>query len=173
MRYDPLKVHQSILGQTFINALTDRTKPLLRLGKENLTKHELVMRFGTGNFLAARRLAMLMDKMKMKSVMEFFDVSPTHLAELHGVGITMLYVLICIGKERKVDIKKWYASDKTFTTMKHRARKEESDAAAAEKSQAAERTRERRRQVTRAGTRHLQRHGYTATGSPAQQAAAS
>lgn len=124
-RYDPLIDHQKILGSTFVNALNDKDHALLRDGKNAYTKHQLVMQFGTGNFLAARRLAVQMQAMKMKSIMEFFSIPPQHLGEIHGFGTTMIYVLICIGKAKGVDIKQWYKEGVSFATIKHKAMADE------------------------------------------------
>lgn len=132
--YDPLIDHQKILGSTFVNALSGSDSSILTDGRRHYSKHHLVREFGTGNFLAARRLALLMKEWKLKSIMDFFKMPPRSLGEQKGVGTTMLYVLICIGRAKGVDIQAWYKQETTFDTLKTQVRKDHQQEAADKKS---------------------------------------
>lgn len=129
-KYDALIDHQRILGAHFVGQLTDTTEnPVLRVGKRGISKHVLVREYGTGNFQAARNLFKAMAALELTSVMDFFKMPPAHVADIKNIGTTGLYVLICIGRARGVDIKAWFNEDVTFDTLKMRAR------AAAEESE--------------------------------------
>lgn len=130
LRYDPLIDHQKILGATFVNHLNGSEHAVITDGKRFISKHRLVMDYGTGNFLAARNIFKMMKKLRLTSITEFFDYRPEEIADMKTIGVTGLYVLICIGRARGVDIAQWYAKGKekddltTFTTLKLHARKE-------------------------------------------------
>lgn len=164
--YDPLLDHAAIFGQTLVNHLTDRSDhPVLVDGRHRYSRHDLVMRFKTGNIHAARNLQRVMDRLKFKTIRELFQIPGALLAEERGFGPTTLYVLVAIGEEYNVNITKWWNYGVTLDTLKNRIKKR--DVTAAEETRAATSTRQgkQRRILKSAATRTLKRSGARTNGS--------
>lgn len=151
--YDPLLDHQKILGATLVNRLTDRDKGAVLVdGRARYSRHDLVMRFHTGNVHAARNLQKLMKRLKLNSIKEIFQLPGEVISKEHGFGPTTMFVLIAIGKVHGVDIDKWWTYGVTVDGLKARVQKDE----LAEKKEVRKRAAHTRHKTLRtAGTRIL------------------
>lgn len=125
-RYDPLLDHKHILGSSFVTALNG--KVIFKDGKHTYSKHQLVRAFQTGNYRAAGLLMHAMKTCGYTKVEQLFDVPPEDLAGIKNVGVTTLFVLICIGEARGIDVEKWWGGKISFVGMKIRERRREQDA---------------------------------------------
>lgn len=72
--FDPLVEYQRILGQTFVERLTDRIHPLIKVGSTKYTIHSFTRKFGVANLAAARRLQNKANELRI-NVLEFYQLA--------------------------------------------------------------------------------------------------
>lgn len=114
--------HQKFLGKSFINR---QNEVVLRIGRKEWTRTELVQRIGVGNIAAAGKLSTVLRKAKCGSVEQLYAIDPRELALIRGLGETTVWVAMAILHTEGFDAGWWYAQalgaqqrTVTFRTMK-------------------------------------------------------
>lgn len=116
------KIDPHIFGASFVQRLLD--EPVLKLGEHRYSRHDLVNVLGTGNFTAAARLGRVLKRLGITSPAQLNKLPPADLAAVVGIGVTSLYVAMCLLDAEGYSIDRWYGWNEddgvTFTTLKQR-----------------------------------------------------
>lgn len=120
-------INQSIvigtLGKTFADYLDEL---IIDLGpKLQYSRRDMVENLGCANFIAAVKLTKVLKKLQVQSPAELHRISPMDLARMKGIGMTCLFVAMCILDTHSYDVPKWWGwkgqNDVRFSTLKHRS----------------------------------------------------
>jgi hypothetical protein len=141
---------QELLGKTFVDR---QNEVVLKIGKDEWSRQELVEVLKCGNFAAAARLTKTLQDDRVNSVVDACrHLSLQDLLEREGVGETTAYVFMCavdaVGKDPVRWCEKNHTSKqplRTLATEKRRARAVEA-AAPSKEQQAAPSNGSRRKQ---------------------------
>lgn len=117
---------ESVLGKTFADSLDEI---VIKSGFLVFTKRQLIEDLGCGNFAAAKRLNKVLHKLKIGTAKELRYTDPFSLLRTTGVGLTTMYVAMCILDFAGVDVQKWWGwkQEKSggvvlkFSSYKHKA----------------------------------------------------
>lgn len=117
---------ESVLGKTFADSL-DET--VVNSGYLVFTKREMIENLGCANFAAASRLDSVLKKLKIKTAKQLQQTDPFSLLRTTGVGLTTMYVAMCILDYAGVDVEKWWGWKQEkqqgvilkFSSYKHKA----------------------------------------------------
>ena len=109
------------LGTTILTSLQDVR---LTIGATTYTRQEMIDTLGCGNFAAASHLTAVLKRLGVTTIAALYKLDPGSLARQRLVGITTLYVAMCVLDSEGYDIAKWWGwhQEKVvkFSTYKHR-----------------------------------------------------
>ena len=127
MNYINAHQHKDFLGHTFVQRQDDI---ILRIGKRQWTRTELVQTIGVGNMAAAGKLSSLLRKLHIMSVADLYTVDPRDMALVPNLGETTVFVAMAVLKADGFNVEHWYrqiAGEKrkvvTFRTLKVQRRR--------------------------------------------------
>ncbi len=116
------KIDPHVFGSSFVNRLAE---PFLTIGRHSYSRRDLVEDLGTGNFTAAARLGRVLKRLRVTSPAKLHELTPESLAAVVGVGVTTLYVAMCVLEAEGYSVTSWYGwrerGGVTFGTHKRRA----------------------------------------------------
>ena len=116
---------REILGTSFV---TKQSQPVLTVGDALVfDKYTLVHDLAcSGSYRAARLLTKALSSLGVKSLEDIKRLDVTRLAKLKGVGVTTLYLFLCLREREGGGIaKRWYGNRPSFSTIQRRVRKKQ------------------------------------------------
>jgi hypothetical protein len=88
------------------------------------TRREMVEDLGCANFIAASRLANVLKKLKIVTPLQLARTDPFSLVRTRGIGVTAMFVAMCILDANRYDPVKWWGwkgNETKFSSLKHTA----------------------------------------------------
>jgi hypothetical protein len=124
----PLR-YKSILGSSFLNSLQE---PILVIGRNSYSKHQLATELGVAHLQAARLLSKAAKRFGARSIKDLYrKCTPEMLAQpQHHCGVTTIYVMLAAFAAEGLDIDVWYGHNQpksgvvTYQTLKQRKTRE-------------------------------------------------
>jgi hypothetical protein len=81
---------------------------VLQLGKHyKFSRALMIEKLKCGNFIAAKRLTKALKKLRIRSPHELYALDPDSLWRMKGVGITQVFVAMCVLEAFDFDVSKW------------------------------------------------------------------
>jgi|SRR5215471_1308678 len=113
---------EKVIGKGFADKLDEAMFNVNQ--KFQYSRREMVEILGCANFIAAVRLAKVLRRLSINSPAQLYALDPISLARTRGIGMSALFVAMCILDAHKYDpIKWWNPRDKDnvvkFSTFKH------------------------------------------------------
>lgn len=94
------------------------------------TRREMIEELGCANFNAATRLQKALKKLDIVSPARLFRTDPFSILRIKGIGVTSMYVAMCILDFNDYSVAEWWGWKGTnhtkFSSFKHRAIKKAS-----------------------------------------------
>ena len=122
MAYIDAHEHENFLGKTFVRR---QDEIVLRIGRNEWTRTQLVQHIGVGNMAAAGKLSTLLRKLKVLTLEQLYTIDPREMALVPSLGETTVFVAMAVLKAEGFDVEHWYqqiagAKQKvvTFRTLK-------------------------------------------------------
>ena len=117
------KTTTKILGKTFSDHLDEL---IIDAGPQlQFSRRTMITEVGCANFIAARAVHSLFNRLGITTARQLFHTDPFSLARVRGVGETALFVVACILDAKGHDVEQWWGWKDTnvvkFSTFKHHA----------------------------------------------------
>jgi hypothetical protein len=114
-----------ILGTPFVRELTDPKFPILRIGRDSWTKHEVAVNLGIVQTKACSILTGICKKLQIASTAELYKTTSPYTFADFPAGVTTLYVMFAAFADKGLDPQAWYAKGQeaaivSFISLKHR-----------------------------------------------------
>jgi hypothetical protein len=111
-----------ILGKTFVHRLIDQ--PVLQIGKDAWSRRDVAL-LGVTHTLACANLTKVAKDLGVTSTKDLYQSTSPYTFADYPVGVTTLYVMFAIFRDKELDVDTWYAKGlkgalATFVTLKHR-----------------------------------------------------
>jgi hypothetical protein len=118
---NPLDYPQ-IFGQHFA---TRANQPVLQIGQRAYTRYDLGQ-LGCPHIHAARTLDSVLRQLNIRSLEDLVrHHSPEEFVGIKGFGVTTFYVLLCVLRAAKFNLREFYKAKTTVTTLQEHVRKQE------------------------------------------------
>ena len=114
-----------ILGAGFVRELSDPKYPILRIGKDSWTKHEVAVSLGIVQTKACAILSSICKKLQIASTADLYKTTSPYTFADFPAGVTTLYVMFAAFADKGFDPQAWYAKGQekaivSFLSLKHR-----------------------------------------------------
>lgn len=114
------KAWKNKIGKKYVDRLPET---VVQVGRDQFTRHDLVVKAKTANFFAAASLDRVLNSFKPKSVRELARRIDLHmLLEYEGIGDTAIMVWCSILDAKGVSVNSWLGQDFTDKNKKKKKR---------------------------------------------------
>jgi len=114
--------HPEIFGHNFAQR---NSLPILMIGKRAYTRYDLG-RMGCPHTVSARELDKVLKQLSVNSIEDLVKhYSPEDFVGIKGFGVTAFYVLTCVLRDARINLKSFYSAKVTVDSLKTRVKKAE------------------------------------------------
>lgn len=100
------RVIEETLSKTFADGLD---KLVIDVSNDiSFTKRQMIEDLDCGNFLAGVRLSKALKKLGIRTIKQLFNIDPSSLLRIKGIGETAVYVAMCMLDKRGFNVEVWW-----------------------------------------------------------------